>query len=182
MKITGFSSRIADYRRFEKPFRVHRRRGPHHLQSGHVIEVALHRLRVLGGELMRRSARAAHHDGDRVLPARHVVHLRGRIHDLIERQQREVERHHLHDRPQADHGRADAHAGEARLRDRRVDDALGAELLQKALRHLVGALVEPDLLADDEHARVAVHLLAEGQVECFPVGHHRHGVSPCRCR
>ncbi len=58
----------------------------------------------------------------------------------------------------------------------------GAELLQEPLGDLVGALVEPDLLADDEDARIALHLLAQGQVERFAVGHHRHGVSPCRCR
>src|SRR5260370_13927262 len=52
----------------------------------------------------------------------------------------------LHDAlPISHHGRADADAGEARLRDRRVDDPLGPELLEQALGDLVGALVEADL-------------------------------------
>jgi hypothetical protein len=39
------------------------------------------------------------------------------------------------------HRRADADAGKAMLGDRRIDHALGAELLQQALRDLVGALI-----------------------------------------
>ena len=49
--------------------------------------------------------------------------------DLIDRDEREVPGHELDDRPQADHRGADADADEAALGDRRVDDALLAELL-----------------------------------------------------
>ena len=68
------------------------------------------------------------------------------------------------------------------LGDGRVDDALLAELLEQPLGHLVGAVVVTDLLAHDEDARVAVHLLAQGDVERLAIGHHRHGVSPCTRR
>ena len=45
------------------------------------------------------------------------------------------------------------------LGDRRVDDAARPEFLQQALADLVGALVFADLLAEQQHAVVAPHLL-----------------------
>ncbi len=79
--------------------------------------------------------RAAH------LSAGHVERLGGRVDDLVDRLHGEVEGHELDDRPQARERGADAEAREAVLGDRRVDDPLRAELLQQALRDLVGALV-----------------------------------------
>jgi hypothetical protein len=58
------------------------------------------------------------------------------------------------------------------LGDRRVDDAVRAELLQQALRDLVGALIFGDLLAHHEHIAVAPHLLRHGVAQGFA---HRHG-------
>jgi hypothetical protein len=56
-----------------------------------------------------------------------------RVHDLVERQQAEVDRHDLDDRAHAAQRRADAGADEAEFRQRRVADALGAEFLEQAL-------------------------------------------------
>ena len=67
--------------------------------------------------------------------------------------------------------RANSEPGEALLGDRRIDDPSGTELLQQALRHLVGALILRHLLAHDEHVRVAAHLLCHGIAQCFA---HRH--------
>ena len=53
----------------------------------------------------------------------------------------------------------DADAGEAMLGNGRVDHALRPELLQQTLADLVGALILRDLLAHQEHAIVAAHLL-----------------------
>src|SRR5499427_8002403 len=100
--------------------------------------------------------------------------------DLIEGEDGEVERHHRDHGPQAQHGRPHPHPRDAGLADGRVDDALLPELLEEALGHLVGAVVEPDLFAHDEHARVAAHLLAQGEVEGFAIGHDGHGINPCR--
>ena len=81
------------------------------------------------------------------------------------------EAHELDDRPQPHHRRADAEPGEAGLADRRVDDALGAELLEHALADLVGAVVLGDFLAHEEDVLVALHLLghrlAEGFANCI---------------
>ena len=52
-----------------------------------------------------------------------------------------------------------------------------AEVLEQPLGHLVGAVVEPDLLAHEEDARVALHLLAQGLVQRFAVRDDGHGLS-----
>ena len=142
--------------RLQQALGVGGRRGPHHLEPGHVVEVRLHRLRVLGGELGGRPARAR---GSRagyctgrptcssIFAAELTIWSRARIEKLnviISTTGRS---------PSI--AAPDAHAGEARLADRRVDDALVAELLEQPLGHLVGAVVEPDLLAHHEDARVA---------------------------
>ena len=69
-----------------------------------------------------------------------------------------VEGHELDHRTQTRKGRADAETGKAMLRDRRIDHAALAELLQQLARHLVGALILRDFFAHDEHALVAAHL------------------------
>src|SRR6185503_1676699 len=79
----------------------------------------------------------------------------------------EVPRHELDDGAHADHGGADAEPGESALGDRRVDDAVGAELLEHSLRDLVGAVVLRDLFADEEDRRVASHLLLHRLTQRF---------------
>ena len=46
----------------------------------------------------------------------------------------------------------------------------GAEFLEQALRHLVGALIFGDLLADHEHPLVGAHLLGHGIAQCLAHG------------
>ena len=57
----------------------------------------------------------------------------GVVDDLVQRQQAEVDRHDLDDRPHAAQRRADAGADERRFRQRRVADSLRPELLEQAL-------------------------------------------------
>ena len=71
--------------------------------------------------------------------------------------------------------RAHPEAHEAQLADRRVDHALGSELLQEPLGHLEGAVVGRDLLTHQEDAVVALHLFAQGLVQRFSVGDGGHG-------
>ena len=59
------------------------------------------------------------------------------------------------------HRRADRHADDRLLGDRRVHHALGAEALDEALRDLEGAAVDADVLAEHEDALVALHLFPE---------------------
>src|SRR5262249_45329336 len=76
------------------------------------------------------------------------------------------------------HRRADAHAGEAELRDRRVDDAHLAELLKQAFRDLICALIHRDFLSHEEDAIVALHLFAQRLIEGVSVCDYWH--SPLR--
>ena len=129
---------------------------------------------VLRRELQRRAVRTTEDHRHRVLAARHVEHLGGRIHHLVDREQREVPGHEFDHRAEADHRGTHADAGEAELGDRGVDDAHLAELIEEALRDLIGPVVDADLLTHEEDAVVAGHLLAEGLIEGFAVGDDRH--------
>src|SRR5665213_606257 len=101
-------------------------------------------------------------------------HLRRRVDELIHRLHGEVEGHELDDRLQAGECRANTQAGKAVLGDRRIDDALLAELLQQSLRNLVGALIFGDFLAHHEDIPVAPHLLGHGVAQRFAHGHGDH--------
>jgi hypothetical protein len=72
-------------------------------------------------------------------------------------------------------GSANAETGEAVLGDRRVDDALGAELLEQALAHLVGALIFGDFLAHQEDLGIAAHFLGHRIAQGFAHGVGRSG-------
>ena len=166
---------VAD-RGLQQALRVVRGRRHHDLEARHVRVEALERLAVLRADLHRRTTRPAEHDRHVILPAAHLIDLRRVVDDLIDRDEREVERHELDDRPQPDHRGADADAGKAHLRDRRVDDAALAEPLQHALRDLVRAVVVADLFAHHEHVGVALHLFAHRLVERFAVADDAHGL------
>ena len=125
---------------------------------------------MLRRELQRRAVGTAEDDRHVELTARHIEHLRGGIHDLIEREEREIPGHELDDRAQPHHRGAHADAGEAELGDGRVDHAHLAEFFEEALRHLVGAVVDADFLAYQKDAVVLMHLLAESLIECVAIG------------
>src|SRR6185503_13597942 len=72
------------------------------------------------------------------------------------------------------HRGAGAAAHDRSLGEGRVDHAPGAELLLEALRHLEGASVDADVLADDEDALVALHLGAEAVRNCLQIGLYGH--------
>src|SRR5439155_4379267 len=82
----------------------------------------------------------------------------------------EVRELHLGHRAHAHDRGAGAAADDRRLRERRVDHAPRAELLLEAERHLEGAAVDADVLADHEHALVAAHLLAEAVRDRLEIG------------
>ena len=96
---------------------------------------------------------------------------------MIERQ--EVAEHDVDDRPHARHRGADAEAGEAGFRDRRVDDALRAELLDEAREHLERRAGLGDILADDEDARIAAHLLGQRLADGFAKGQFANRLLAC---
>ena len=89
------------------------------------------------------------------LAAGHVQQGGGVVQDLVEREQAEVDRHDLDDRPHPAERGADAGADERRLRQRRVADPLRAELLQQAEADREAAAVAADVLAHEEDPLVA---------------------------
>ena len=126
---------------------------------------------MLGRELAAGAGGHADHERHVELTARHVQQRGRGVHDLVERQQAEVDRHDLDDRSHPAERRADAGADEARLRQRRVAHPVATELLVQALGDGVGAAVVGDVLAHDEHTLVGGECLAERVVHRFAVGH-----------
>jgi len=119
-------------------------------------------LGVLGVERPAREAAAGREAHDhRHRRADAVVLLGGDGDQLVERARDEVGELHLAHGPHAHERGAGARADDGRLGQGRVDHPVLAELLQEALGDLERAAVDADVLADQKHARVAPHLLAE---------------------
>ena len=125
---------------------------------------------MLGGELAAGAGRHADHQRHAELVARHVAHRGRGVEDLVEREQAEIHRHQLDDRAHAGHRGADARAGEAGLRQRRVANALGTELGQQPLAHRVAAAIAADVLAHQEHALVAPQRVADRLAHGLAIG------------
>ena len=125
-------------------------------------------------ELMRRPVRSAKSDRDIELAARHREHVGRVVHHLIERDERKTEGHEFDDRPQPDHGGADAHAGKTIFADRRVDDALRAEAFEQALADFVGAVVFGDFFAHQENVRIALQFFRERFVQRLAISDLAH--------
>ena len=162
-------------RAVEEPADVRRRGGEDHLQARDVDEPRLELLRVLGTG--RPACAALRPDGQRhlQLPARHVAMLGRLVDDLLGRERQEVLVHDLDDRAHALHRRADPCADDSDLGDRRVADALGAELVQQPLGDAHRAAHLGDVLAHDEDVVVLAHRGRDGIADCFPVrelGHY----------
>ena len=109
-----------------------------------------------GAKLVSRAVRSAKRDRDVELAARHGEHVRCVIHDLIKRNEGKTERHELDNRPQPNHGGADAQARKTVLANRGIDDALRSEAIEQALAHFVSAVVLRDFFAHEEDIWIAL--------------------------
>jgi hypothetical protein len=145
--ITGLSLRIADL--------------GDHQQSGDKSVDDLEAVGVLGRELMAGAARHPDDQGHLGLAAEHVADLGRVVHDLVIGDEREVDRHQLHDGAQPQHGRPDCRADKALFRDRCVHDPLRTELIEEAFGDAVRSAEHTDVLADEVHVFVALHLLGQ---------------------
>ena len=144
-------------RREQHALGVMRRRRLDDLQARHMAEPGFEALAVLRGRARAGAGRKAHHDRHRHLAAQHEAHLRRLVDDLLHRQRREIGELELEDRPHAGHRRTDGDARAAKLGDRRVHHAVGAEALDQIARHLEGAAIDADVLAHQEDALVGFH-------------------------
>ena len=116
------------------------------------------------------------HDRDRRAGAE--VLLGGDRDEVVPGARDEVRELHLRHGAHA-HQRRARRAGDDRgLRERRVDDAPGPELLLEAVRHLERAAVDADVLAEDEYAWVEAELLPEPVADRLEVGLLRHPPLP----
>ena len=118
----------------------------------------------------RPALRAEHHRHAR-LPAEHEAVLGRLVDHLIHRQPGEVDVHELDDRTQTGERGAHGGADDADLADRRLADARRAEAIQETCGDLKGPAMFGDVLADHDHALVALHLEAQGLVQRLAVEH-----------
>jgi hypothetical protein len=131
----------------------------HHFQAGRAHEPHLGILRVERAAVNAAAGGRAHHHGHGRAPA--IAALGGEIDDLVEAAGDEIGELHFGHRPQSHQARADGRAGDGRFGDGRIDHALLAEMLEKAGGHLERAAVHADVLAQQEHVGVALHLLPQ---------------------
>src|SRR5438552_15148237 len=94
--------------------------------------------------------RHADHDGYAPLAVRAGPDARRLVDDLLERRRTEVRELHLRDRDQPGDRRADRDADDVRLRERHVDDPIGAELLDEPIGRPEDATPHADVLAEDD--------------------------------
>ncbi len=118
-------------------------------------------------------------DDERDADAGAVAGLRGEVRDHVEGAGDEIGELHLGDRAQAHHRRSDGRSDNRGLGDGRVDDAILAELAEQAVGYLEGAAVNADVLAQQEDAVVALHLLQDALADRLHIGRQRLGRGLC---
>src|SRR5947208_8903747 len=131
-------------------------------------------MRMRSGELICWAVWSTKGDGNIKLPARHRVHIRGVVHDLIECHERKAERHKFNDRPQADHCRANSQAGKSVLADWGVDNASRPKAFKQTMADLVGALLFSDSLADQKNIRSTHQFFREPLLERLTIRDFSH--------
>src|SRR6266403_140025 len=88
-----------------------------------------------------------------------IMSLGHEICNLVERANNKIDELHLHDRPQAEIAHAAGRADDGAFADRRVHHALPAEPRQQALAGLERPAVHAHVFAEQDHCRIAFHLL-----------------------
>src|SRR5579859_4709261 len=143
--------------REQQSVRVRRRRRHDHLEPGGVGEVGLGALGVVQTPLDPSAVGGTDHYMARVLPARSVAELRELAHDLVEARIDEVQELDLRDGLEAVQRHSDGGPNDTGLRQRCVDDAVRAEVLEQSFRGPEHSSVDPDVLAEEEDLRVGRH-------------------------
>ena len=121
--------------------------GRQNAQAGNVGIPAFKTVRVLRCNLAPCARGHAQHQRHRKLSTRHVVQEGCGVDNGVQRQQAEVDGHHLHDRPHTAQGRANTSAHKTQLRQGRVANALRAKLCQQAFGDGIGATIGAHVFA-----------------------------------
>src|SRR6185437_17161837 len=137
---------IAPYRRLEERVVVRRAEGGDDDEAGNMRIPRLERLRMLRRRRAPHPRGLAHDERHAALAAEHVARLGRLVDQLVDGAEGEIGEAHLDHRPRADERRADGGAEDRRFRDRRVDDARRAELLDEA-SILAEDAAPPEILA-----------------------------------
>ena len=164
-------------RRAQEPLGVVGRGRDHDLEPRDVGEERLHGLRVVQGAVNAAAERGADHHRHRVPPQRAVAHPRRLGHDLVEGREDEVGELDLGDRPQPVERGTDRGADDHRLRQRRVDHAVVAELGPQAVGRQEDPALPADVLAEHDDRCVAAHLLGHAVADRLDERPDRH--QPC---
>src|SRR5262245_37593951 len=163
---------VVPNRGLEESLRVVGGRGLDHLEAGRVPEVGFGIQRVERAAADTAAGRpAAEARAARAVP---VPARRGEVRQHVEAAGDEVDELDLAHWPDAHVGRADRLADDRLLGNRRIDDALLAELLDQPFGDLECAAVRADVFAHDEDAVVGRHLVEERLADGFEIGDDWH--------
>src|SRR5713226_2756754 len=103
-----------------------------------------------------------------------VVRLRGHVDDLIEGAADEVHELELGHGAQSGKSGSEGSADDGRLRNRRIDHALGAEPVDEAIGDFESTAVDADVLAQTKDGGVALHFLPDSLAAGFEIGDDGH--------
>ena len=118
------------------------------------------------------AAWTTNHQRGRRSPA--VVRLRGHVDDLIEGAADEVHELELGHGAQSGESSSEGSAYDGRLRNWRIDHALGAEAVDETVGDFEGSAVDTDVLAQTKDGWVAFHLLPDSLADGFEIGDDGH--------
>ena len=116
---------------------------------------------VLRCELLAGARCHADHKRHAELPPRHMPDRGGGVEDLVQRKQREIHRHQLHDRAHASRRGTDAGPRETGFAQWCVSDAGFAEFIHQAFGDRITSAISTYVLAHQEHALIADHSVAD---------------------
>ena len=126
---------------------------------------------MLRPEAQRTAADRPNHERRVHAAARHEAVLGDRVHDLVETHAKKIGEHDLDHGPIAREGEPERSTDEGFLGDRGVTHACRPKLLEQTERRLQRSLGLPDVLAQDQDARVGPHLIADRPADSFAITH-----------
>ena len=161
---------------FEQPLDIIGRAGHDHFDQRQV-----HKERVDSLAMMRAGANPAavlgHKDNRQFgLTAKHIAHGRSLVGNLVKGQVQKGAEHQVNDRAQAGCRRANARAGNAQFRNRRIDHPLVTKLRVQTTG--AGKDANAHIFANQQHILVATHLLTQRRLNRSNISFTRHSVSP----
>ena len=149
-----------------------------HAESRNVREDRLDRLRVVERAVDSAAEWRAQHHRHVPIAVAPIADLRCFADDLIDRRHDEVLKLDLGDGAKPVHRRADRDPDDQRLGERAVEHPPLPELLLQALGDTEHAALRTDVLTEDHHALVALHLLANPVADRLDVRLLGHDQSP----